>query len=132
MAEEHAPGVGTDLIIILVEVLGKNVKFVGFVHPDDLDTSAPLIRLKKACEVKFVPEGIQMVNANTFGARDDAGRLVDRFYEEDIYISSAVTLIYIVREGSALWNTYREAIGSRIQVHKSMPQGMPPALGSMH
>lgn len=130
MAEEHAATDKKDLIIILTEV--KEIKFVGFVHPRDLTTSAPLIKLQKACEVKFVPEGIQMAHANTFGARDNAGRLIDRFYEKDIYIPCGIALIYIVREGSALWNTYHQAIGSQIQVHKTMPPGMPPEPTSVH
>jgi len=133
MAEEQKPDENENLII--VRIVLPHIEYLGLIDDDALRSSAPLMRLGKAVEFSFENQGNRKVPRTSpvsqFGATDENNKLVDPFWHEDIYIPRGMATIYILQEGCALWNLYRQLTGSRIQVARQMPPGMPP-MGERH
>ena len=114
-----------ELIIVHVRLPG-GFEYVGRVKEEEFELDKPFIEMCQPTSV-VITEKQGNVNMRC----TDLAQIT--FWEKGpIYIPRNMSIILRVRIAGPLWNAYRNAIGEKVQVHESMPPGVPPPPGSVH
>lgn len=116
--------------MIIVQVRGAGFDYVGRIEPEVLEPGGiPGSHFKL-----YQPTAAMMTEKSPGNLNircTDLSKVT--FWEEGpIYIPRNMSIIIKVKIAGPLWNAYRNSIGEKIQVHESMPDGVPPPPGKMN